>query len=417
MSLVEKQIAELPQSPGVYFFKKGRPDRPRGGQILYIGKATSLRSRVRSYWREDLARTRSEWIAKMIPEITSVEYLPTDSVLEALILESAQIKKHQPPYNIREKDGKSFLYVGITREDFPRVITFRGSELRGEQPDSLPPLREHFGPFPHGSELREALKIIRRIFPYRTTCVLGQGKPCFDAQIGLCPGVCAGSVTKQEYARTVRNLILFFQGKKSKLIKTLEREMSVFARALKFEEAEAVKKKIWALQHIQDVALIKRLPLDSARGETDTKLRFEAYDIAHLGGTNTVGVLVAMEGGEFDKNSYRRFKLKGKSANKSDDTGNLFEVLERRFNHHEWPLPNAIIVDGSTAQINLARHVLETRGVVLPVIGVVKDERHRAREVVGDEALVAAHRADIIRLNAEAHRFAVGYHRALRSII
>jgi excinuclease ABC subunit C len=223
-------------------------------------------------------------------------------------------------------------------------------------------------------------------------------------------------VAKQEYARTVRNLTLFFQGKKSKLIKTLERDMVGYAQRLEFERAEETKRKIWALQHIQDVALIKR-PMGEERGEGEATVRFEAYDIAHLGGTNTVGVLVAMEGGEFDKNSYRRFKLKGKSANKSDDTGNLLEVLERRFNHHEWPLPNAIIVDGSTAQINLARHVLETRGLVLPVIGVVKDERHRAREVVGDKALVAAHRADIIRLNAEAHRFAVGYHRALRSII
>ena len=174
---------KLPDSPGVYFFKKGRA-------VLYIGKATSLRDRVRSYFASDIVSTRGESIARMVNEATSVAHKKTDSVLEALILEANLIKSHQPPYNAISKDNKSFNYVVITKEDFPRVMTMRGREL-GEL--NLKPntsnLKAVFGPFPQGSVLREALKIVRKIFPFSDNCRPNQGKSCFNAQIGLCPGV------------------------------------------------------------------------------------------------------------------------------------------------------------------------------------------------------------------------------------
>lgn len=417
-------MKKLPDKPGIYYFKQGR-------QILYIGKATSLKSRVKSYFSKDLADKRSSWIAQMIERADKIDFKQTDSVLEALILESAEIKKHQPPYNTREKDDKSYLYVVITDEDFPRVLSVRGKDLREQQNPKGPTLkmpqgrtlgsgdftaRFVFGPFPYGGELREALKIIRKIFPHRDTCVpcvalAKQGKPCkpcFNAQIGLCPGMCAGNISKQDYGKTIRHLKLFFEGKKSQLIKQLEREMKAAAKEQKFEQAGELKRQIFALNHIQDVAMIKRESrrpgLKTPQGLTSGE-RIEAYDIAHISGTNTVGAMVVMQNGELDKNSYRKFKLKGKSAGKADDTGNLKEVLERRFNHPEWPLPNLIVVDGGQAQENVTKLVLENRGLKIPVIAVTKDEHHRARTGYSDQ---------VVQINQEVHRFALAYHRQRR---
>src|SRR3989304_2857242 len=185
---MQKLTTKLPDNPGVYIFRG--PKRV----ILYIGKATSLHTRVASYFRRDLISTRGPIIAGMIEAAKNVDFIETDSVLEALILEAQLIKKHQPPYNTKEKDNKSFNYVVITKEDFPRVMTMRGREL-GEL--NLKPntsnLKAVFGPFPQGSVLREALKIVRKIFPFSDNCRPNQGKSCFNAQIGLCPGVCAGT--------------------------------------------------------------------------------------------------------------------------------------------------------------------------------------------------------------------------------
>jgi excinuclease ABC subunit C len=401
-------MKKLPDTPGIYYFKKGK-------QILYIGKATSLRSRVRSYSDSKISEKRSPWIAQMMAQVDKVDYKQTDSVLEALILESAEIKKHQPPYNTREKDDKSYLYVVITDEDFPRILSVRGKNLpKDENSRVFTPEEPHadknfhfrsiFGPFPYGSELREALKIIRKIFPYRTNCKPQSGKLCFDAQIGLCPGICSGAVSQKDYGKTIRHLKLFFEGKKSQLIKTLEREMKAYAKSQELDKAGELKRKIFALQHIQDVALIKRN--EDVQGRfLVTRFRVEAYDIAHISGKYTVGAMVVMQDGELDKSSYRKFKLKGLAAEKSDDIANLKEILERRFNHPEWPFPNLIVVDGGQAQVNVAKLVLENRGLKIPVIGVIKDEHHRAIKGYPDH---------VVLINQEVHRFALAYHRNRR---
>ena len=222
MDLERFKKKKLPDSPGVYFFLGRRKN------VLYIGKATSLRGRVRSYFAPDLVEGRGQRIVNMVEEATSIDFRETDSVLEALILEANLIKTHRPRYNILEKDDKSFNYVVLTKEDFPRVLLVRGKEL-----EPLWPARRRlkvFGPFPHGLQLLEAMKLIRRIFPYRDDSCTPCGdagnlncKPCFNAQIGLCPGPCSGAMTKEEYRRRVRHLCLFFEGKKKALLRELER--------------------------------------------------------------------------------------------------------------------------------------------------------------------------------------------------
>jgi excinuclease ABC subunit C len=398
MKLTDLKQFNLPDSPGVYFFLKGK------GQILYVGKATSLKDRVKSYFSRDILLTRGTRIIKMIAEAEKVEFKETPSVLEALIMEANEIKKHQPYYNAREKDDKSYNYVLITKEEFPRILIERGKNLEVVEEK----VWKTFGPFPHAGELREALKIIRKIFPFRDAkCKLG--KPCFNAQIGLCPGPCGGWISKEDYRKIMRHIILFFEGRKDRLIHSLEKEMKAAAKQQKFEEAEKIKRQIFALDHIQDIALIKK---DIERGESKQGevFRIEAYDIAHISGTNVVGVMTVVEDWELNKSQYRKFKIR---ADKNDDTNNLKEVLNRRLNHPEWPMPSLIVVDGGVGQLNAAKSVLKERSFDVEVVSVVKDARHKAKQVLElkDKAL----EKQILLANSEAHRFAINYHRLLRS--
>ncbi len=393
----------IPNSPGVYFFRSGKSRRSRP---LYIGKATFLRDRVRSYFTADILSARGPRIVTMLREAKSVEVEETDSVLEALILESKYIKRYQPVYNVQERDDKSFNYVVLTHEEFPRVLVVRGRELGR---DSKMKVQTMFGPFPHGGELRSALKIIRRLFPYRDRCTPRAGKPCFNRQIGLCPGVCTGEMGVEEYRKTIRNLKLFFDGKKREIAAHLKRDMKAFGRTHEFEKAAIVRNTLFALDHIRDVSLLRR----EAPSVSEPFSRIEAYDIAHISGTNTVGAMTVWEGGELMRSGYRLFKLRSKRG--ADDTGNLREVLERRMGHSEWRLPDVIVVDGGMAQVNVARGVLAERGFDIAVVGVVKDSRHRVAKLVGNVMALGTRRDAAVLANAEAHRFAVTYHKKLRS--
>jgi len=418
LMLSRVKIKRLPDSPGVYFFQKGK-------NILYIGKATSLRSRVKSYFARDLIDTRGPLLVKMLSEATRVEHKVTDSVLEALILEAALIKKHQPFYNKAEKDDKSFNYVIITDEEFPRVLIVRGKDLQNaklktQNAKQKLKVKNEFGPFPHGLELREAIKIIRKIFPFRDTCEphfakASRGKPstaCFNRQIGLCPGVCTGEISKLEYAKVIRSISLFFNGRKSEIIKGLRKHMKQEAKLRNFEKAAELRNKIFALEHINDVALYKR-KLDT-RYPTERGFRIEGYDIAHISGTHTVGSMVVMEDGILAKHEYKRFKIKGKSKDKSDDVANLTEMLERRFKHNEWRLPDLVVIDGGIAQKSAAEQVVRGGTSNIQTVSVVKNDKHKPDHIMGNSKIVRDYHHDILLVNSEAHRFAINYHRLLR---
>lgn len=392
----KKKAKRMPDSPGVYFFLG------KNKKVLYIGKATSLRDRVRSYFAADLHEVRSPLIANMVGRAVSVDWRKTDSVLEALLLEASLIKTYKPKANTDLKDDKSFNYVVITDEDYPRVLIIRGKNLK-----DAPKSKKIFGPFPHGLQLREAMRLIRKIFPFRDKCTPRQKRPCFNAQIGLCPGVCSGEISKQEYRRTIRHIVLLFEGKKKQLVVALNKEMRSAAAEENFELAKELQRQMYALQHIQDVSLIK----EEFKTRTSDVLvyRIEAYDVAHLRGSAAVGVMTVVEGGEAQKNEYRTFKIK--SAKAGDDPGALKEILSRRLGHDEWLLPRMIVVDGSTAQVNAAQSLLAEYGMAIPVVGVVKDEKHRPRNILGDRELIKNKERDILLANSEAHRFAIGYHR------
>ena len=405
--VTKEQIAKkkIPDNPGVYFFLGIRKE------ILYIGRATSLKNRVRSYFAPELREKRSQLIESMVVEAKSLDVTVTDSVLEAMILETNLIRTHKPSFNTISKDDKSYNHLVITNEEWPRVLVVRGKDLTAdyERKDIL----YHFGPFPSGLLFKDALKIVRRLFKFYDTKVavgrektkMARGKIDFNRQIGLYPH----EQSRTDYMRTIRHIRLFFEGKKSQIIKELEREMKALAKEERFEEADSIKRKIFSLKHIQDVALLK----DGARIYRDDKTaRIEAYDVAHLGGSEMVGVMTVVEGGSANKAEYRKFKIQ--SVKKSNDTGALAEILTRRLAHKEWPLPQLIAVDGAAAQRNVAEKILKRLSLSIPVVAVTKDEKHRPIRILGPQKLLKSYHDDILLANAEAHRFAIAFHREKR---
>ncbi|OGG43183.1 hypothetical protein A2841_01250 [Candidatus Kaiserbacteria bacterium RIFCSPHIGHO2_01_FULL_48_10] len=400
---------KIPDTPGVYLFKQG-------AEILYIGKATSLRDRVRSYFGPDLAEMRSPLVTKAILDADSLVWEETDSVLEALILEAKRIKQYWPKGNTDEKDDKSFAYLVVTKEAFPRFLIYRERELSVKVPRAS--LLALYGPFLSVASLREALKIMRRVFPFFDTPFPIDGRLSssqekmiiFNQTIGLYPK----EFNKKEYAKTVRNLKLLFEAKKPALLKTLEREMKVAAKAERFEEANILKRQLFVLKHIQDLTLIKDELKYSSSASGLHGFRVEAYDTAHLRGDAARGVMTVVIDGEKIPSEYRTFTIRTAAA--GDDFGALEEVIRRRAKHHEWPYPQVVVIDGGRAHLNRAKKILVENGMgEAIVVSVVKDERHRPREVFGPSPLVHTHEAEILLANAEAHRSAIGRHRrALR---
>ncbi len=476
MNLAQFKKLKIPDSPGVYSFI-------HEGQTLYIGKATSLQDRLRSYFSPDLIDTRGRRIVNMIAIADRIEFEKADSVLEAFIRETELIKKYQPITNSLSKDNKSFNYVVITDEEYPRVIVERGRNLEMNT-DGLS--RKYiFGPYPYGAELREAMKILRRIFPYRDTCIPAdelppgkQPRPCFNRSIRLCPGVCSGEISKKEYGKIINNIRLFFEGKKSKVIANLKREMLLHAKKQEFELADLVKKTLYSVEHIKDISMIKRdadkgtgryisssdtvknsdnnadnidpsyvLTHDWQGEEATQQIRVESYDIAHMSGKDMVGVMCVMTDGELDKSQYRKFIIK--NFDSSNDTGALKEVLSRRLSHMEWRMPDIIVIDGGIAQLNAANEVVKNTFVRLAkeypeiypdaytssnilvsespiVVSVVKNDAHKAREILytGEDEILIKKASNsvsklitpekIIELNAETHRFAITFHKKKR---
>ncbi len=397
MQLSDQQQLDIPSKPGVYFFKQGT-------ETLYIGKATNLKNRTASYFQTKLMETRGPLIVKMVEDATSITWQETPSVLEALLLESYLIKKHQPVYNTKEKDNKSYNYVVITDEMFPRVFTVRQRQLNLLQ-GRKEKLLHVFGPFPQGQLLREALKIIRKIFPFFTKKTKNLHTAEFYKQLGLLPQS-NDTESRQAYLKNIGYIALFFKGQRQSILKKMKQDMMQYAKNLEFEKADLIKKQMYALEHIRDMALLKH---DFELSTYQASFRMEAYDIAHLQGDAMVGVMVVHNGFEIDSGEHRVFNIKG--FDRSNDVGALREVLERRLNHTEWQFPDIIIVDGGIAQKRVMEKMLREHDIKIPVCAVVKDDKHKAKAILGQKKIIEKHHKKILALNTESHRFAIKKHR------
>jgi excinuclease ABC subunit C len=400
------QLAELPKSPGVYYFLNARK------VIVYIGKATSLRARVSSYW----AKPENRQITQFLSEVRSIRVRETPSALEALILEANEIKRLQPRYNVLQKDDKRFASIVITREPFPQLLVIRPTDKR------TLPVAKTFGPYQSAFTAKRALKVLRRIFPYRCSQPVGSGRPCLYYPMGLCPGTCVGAIDRAAYQTAVNRTSEFLSGRRTSVVRSLKRAMAAAAAQRNYEAAAQLRDQLFALDHIHDVSL-----LTDDRESTFAQFpiqRIEGYDISLAAGRDAVGSLVVLHYGIPAPTEYRRFIVRTVSG--TNDGAMLTEVIHRRLNHPEWPLPNLWVVDGGLPQRNAALAALKAAGLSRPaVVGVSKGPTRKradlhptaaASELIRHHGIqTTALEHALRRIRDEAHRFAISFHRQRRS--
>lgn len=400
---LREKIAEAPDSAGVYLMKD------QLGRVIYIGKAKSLVKRLSTY----LGRGLSAKTAALMSHVSDIDYKLCQNEGMALLLEASLIRQYKPKYNVSLRDDKSFPYVKVTAEEFPAVFITRKTKDDRAQ---------YLGPYTDAKLLREALKIIRRSFPYRSCKTLPK-KACLYYRIKLSPAPCIGKISRQDYAKTIENICLILEGGVDDLIQRLSAELKVKSGELKFEEAAGIRDKIKALS-----AISQNQAGGSGQGELyDLKgllgldklpERIEAFDISNISGKEACGSMVSFYRGRADKDSYRRFRIKTVSG--VNDYAMLREVVRRRYLRlieEKRSLPDLVLIDGGRAHLTVAAIQLGQLGLRLPVASIAKDR----------ENIYTSNRLDPIKLDTdtpalnlirrirdEAHRFAVAYHHILR---
>ena len=421
----------LPQEPGIYvFWRKGTP--------LYVGKAINLRSRVSSYFVADLLPKTS----RMLASANFISYIPVTSELEALLLEARMVKLFKPQYNSALKDDKSPLYIKITDDYYPAVLTARVDQLKKGTKAS-------YGPFPSSNNVRFVLKNLRRIFPFAEH-KLGKRK-CIYAHIGLC-NPCPNEIENEKspkekkalrrrYLANIRYLMEVLSGRVDRVKKDLRKNMKKASFLENYEEAlgyrEAINKFAYITQPITDVGEFLKNPnlAEDIRGKELQSLkvllekngihipklsRIECYDIAHLAGTNPTASMVTFINGAKEPSLYRHFRIRRAKA--FDDISALSEVAKRRINYlKSWGKPDLIVVDGGKGQVSIFRNTFEKEGI--PVIGISKrrealviPKKKYATNTFVEIILEPGHILSLIsRLRDEAHRFARRYHHKLVS--
>jgi len=403
----------LPEGPGIYvFFQNQIP--------IYIGKAINLKRRVSSYFDIDLA-PKTE---KMVSLANFLSYIRVESEFESLLLEAKLIRKYMPHYNVLAKDDKHPLYIQITKETYPRVITARKNS---ENDSNL----AFFGPFPSSRNVYSVLRMIRRIFPY-SDHKLGK-RACLYSHIGLC-NPCPNQITTEEenkkYLKNIRNIKHILEGDINKVKNELEKEMEAFSKTQDFEMAAGIRDQISKLEYITkpqmptdfyienpnlyqdqrnlEIESLKKL-LVNFKLKIGNLTRIECFDIAHLAGTNATASMVVFIDGEAEKSEYRHFKIRQEKG--QSDYDSMREVAKRRMKHlADWGKPDLIIVDGGKGQVSIWKEEI----VDFTIVGIAK---HPDRLIVGEEKIkLSGNALNLVqRIRDEAHRFARRYHHHLIS--
>lgn len=437
MANLQKALANLPKTPGVYIFKNA------GGKVLYVGKAINLSRRVHQYFSASGAIGPKT--TQLVNQVASFKIIPTLTEFDALLLEAKLIKHYNPYYNSAAKDDRSPLYISLSlSEELPRVALVRKDTL-----DKKIPQRKNrvFGPFQSGRLARSLLLSLRRIVPYCTQ-KKRDGKPCFYTHLGFCRP-CPSFIAKmptgrarqqlvREYRRHIFRLARILSGSARVVIRQMEREMHQAAGRRNFESANQIKLQLnnlyallshkydpniyWenetSLEDITAAETNSLLEILRQVYPTLTKLdRIEAIDISNIGGRYATGSLVVMTNGRIDTSAYRRFKIKLMPV--PNDVAMIAEVLKRRLKHPQWPLPDLLVIDGGKGQLTAARRTLEESGIKLPTIGLAKHFEEIVIFAGGKFLTLTLPLTSgglhlLQRLRDEAHRFALSYHRHLR---
>lgn len=408
----------IPHKPGIYIYKD------KNGKVIYVGKAVDLFSRVSSYFSKSWHDVKT---TKLVENIASAETIIVESEIEALILEANLIKKFMPLYNIRLTDDKDYLYVVVTDEEFPKIVTARKKDLIK--------VKKWFGPYPSATTVKTTLKKLRRVFPWCSNPLGSRTnknkRPCFYYHIGQCPGACVGTVSKEDYNKIIRRFSKFLDGKKQELLDELNKEMDQYSKAQKYEEAAQIKKIIEGINYItaptkisnylvnpnflEDLNQNSLQELQNALNLPELPVRIEAYDISNFQGQEATGSMVVLTNGEIDKSQYRRFKIK--ITGKPNDYAMHQEMMGRRLKHDEWPLPQLFLIDGGRGQVSADFEILQKFNINVPIYGLAKREEWLyppEGEVVKLPKKNLGLRL-LQKIRDESHRFAITYHKKLRA--
>lgn len=411
---IQQKIRTLPLASGVYLM------RGAAGHVIYVGKAVSLRKRVRSYFRP--RRGVSSKTDVLVKEIHAIDHIETSSEAEALLLEASLIKKYRPKYNVELKDDKSYPYIEITGEPFPRISLIRRVAFeRGQARDAKGAV--YYGPYVSAGLIREALTIIRRIFHFRA-CDPFPREACLDYHIGLCDAPCIGNIARKDYARNIRNARLILEGEKDVLYKNLKVEMEDMSRKHEFEQAAKTRDQIRAIGALysgtRDINYFKEAEqLQRALNLPRLPERVETFDISNIMGNQAVGSMASFFNGKPDKSNYRRFRIR--EVEGIDDFQMLAEIIRRRYSRLKREgliFPDLIIVDGGKGQLSAAVAALASLEVQIPIAAIAKRQEEIFLPGKRDPVRLAQDSLAlqlVQRTRDEAHRFAISYHRQLRA--
>lgn len=438
---VQKKLAGLPASPGVYFHKDV------SGEIIYIGKAANLRNRVRQYFQK--SRYRDLKTDALVAEIADIDWTEVETEADALFLEAELVRRYQPRFNILLRDDKSLQFVRIDyKSDYPTVNVVRRPLDDGA---------EYFGPYVNGLAIKKALRYLRRAFPYAISRPSGAKRVSLHYHLGLDPGLEEGRTSLVAYRANLRKLMQYLKGERVALMREIERDMKKAAAAKKFEEATAKRNQLFALRELgrqilfsdrelqdanRDLALVELCELLGLDGPPR---RIEGFDISHMQGSDTVASMVVFINGVPDKTAYRKFKMRLPG---NDDFAHMNEALKRRLreeNRAKWPLADLILIDGGKGQLTAALSARNNAKLSsVPMIGLAKREEeiivHRSDSLPAKSLAKLTDRAAkkgayvgesgnfvtillpsnlpmvrlLQRIRDESHRFAVSYHTVLK---
>ena len=420
----------IPHKPGVYLYKN------KAGKIIYVGKAIDLYHRVASYFSKSFHDPKTN---ALVEQIASVETIIVESELEALILEANLIKKYLPQYNVRLTDDKDYLYIKITKEEFPKILTARKQDLAG----SL----KYFGPFPSSTTVKNTLKSLRRVFPWCSNAHTGSGniKPhrewkfraCFYYHLGQCPGACVGTISKEDYRKIVNRFSKFMEGKSSLLIDELIIEMNSASMKQNFEEATRFKRTIEGIGYLtqsnrahiylenpnflENQRTLALEELKNSLGLSKIPERIEGYDVSNIQGKEAVASMVVLTDGEIDKSQYRKFKMF--ISGKPNDYAMHQETIRRRMKHPEWQTPDMLLIDGGKGQVSAVFEQVQRTGPeefkVVPIFGIAKRMEWLYTPDGKEIRLPKSNKGLQLlqKLRDESHRFAINFYRKLHGKI
>jgi excinuclease ABC subunit C len=430
------KLKTLPMQPGIYFHKDA------AGEIIYVGKAASLRNRVRQYFQT--SRRRDPKTEALIAEIVDTEWITVETELDALFVEAEMVRRYMPRYNILLRDDKSSLYVRISYDASHPAVSFTHQPLDDKA--------KYFGPYFNGGEVKRALKYLRKVFPYSTHTGVLPKRACLQYHLGLCPGIEEDKTSLGDYRANLRKLMQYLRGERAKVLERMEYDMERAAKKQDFEKAAEIRNQYFALKALsKQIVFSDKEYLDISKdrglqgladllGMAKVPRRIEGYDISHMQGTDNVASMVVFANGIPDKASYRKFKMRLPGNN---DFGHMEEAITRRCsekNQQAWGLPDLFLIDGGKGQLAAATKARDALGVRRPMIGLAKREeeivvqleksqlqvsrlelqKHHAivRESEDFLVILLPRNSDIVkllqRIRDESHRFAVSYHSILK---